>query len=49
MFKDNKGNWDGISVRLQRNVADDINYRFDFYEIDPEIANNRLKDKQFDI
>jgi len=49
MFKDNKGNWDGMSIRLWRNVADDLNYSFDFQEIDPETANNSLKDKQVDI
>lgn len=49
MFKDNKGNWDGISIRLWRNVADDLDYNFDFQEIDTEIAISNLKDKQVDI
>lgn len=35
MFKDNSGNWDGISIRIWRSVADELKYTYEFVELGP--------------
>ncbi|WP_373055636.1 transporter substrate-binding domain-containing protein [Zunongwangia sp. H14] len=49
MIADDKGNWDGISIRLWRAVADRMDVNYELKEISREAAVNALLQKEADI